>query len=241
MRILNTFSSKKLILAVPIVLIAAIFFFWYVGRVTVTENVSFTQESGESNREFPNTEEVVLSEETKTGEFTQQIYEQYLQGEAVSETLSQDEINSLIERINFLENIQIETYSLLDLTIIDSDEEALRQYQEEMAAVYPKHTHNNLGSEPDITSFALQTNRNKADTREILVASQQSYESMRNELLTMAVPREFSSRHLEVIGALNELSVAAQLFEGALFDPVLLLPATKIYSDAVITLSLLEQ
>lgn len=216
---------------------------WFVGNETQKQSgLIFSQENntqgigGSAGSLPPATEE-----QNRTTEIAREIYTNYLARESGRDPseISEVELTTLLDRPDINEASQVKTYTASDIHVVVETKESLEKYTKDLEAINEKYLFEGLGQEPNILNeiASLQASKKQKDEGVAkLQKSKESYNGMRDQLITTPVPSSRVVRHLELINTFEKFSVSTNLMQKAAYDPVYIIPSTKLFVEAVRTL-----
>ena len=228
----------KFIIALFVALIIVLGVFWFIGKeVTSMKEFSFIKEKGQNSV-------ASLSDDgfgQKTSEASRELYINFI-AETEGKKLTQEEVDSIINNPELLEEIKLRVYTSEDIkTVVEQTNDSSSKYQGALRKINTTNVFEGLGTEPNIlfSTGGSSAESERVTARTSLEKSQVAYSQIRNSLLEMEVPTDSIQNHVSLINIFEGLAKSTEFMIKAVNDPVYATPAIKVYLEATQQLLLL--
>ncbi|MAZ40682.1 hypothetical protein CL654_00995 [bacterium] len=232
------------ILVVILVIIGGL---WFVGNESQkAKGLLFVQEiDRENDSSFEGGALANFGTDTETSKIARELYNTYLEDETGkdAEDITEVDLEKLLDSPDIKEARKVQTFTTSDIQIVPLTNNSQAQYEADLAAINQAHFFEDLGTESNSLKKVATpgaTTEQKEEGLAELKRSEEAYRGMRDGLLVTPVPTPFVSRHLELVNTFEKLTVSTQLMQNTSVDPVYIIPATQLFTEALQVLFALQ-
>lgn len=166
---------------------------------------------------------------TFTGKFSEAFFQDYLDGKTQGSDFSDPTafIGNAVQAIE--QNTQSKKHSRLELTVIPSDSDSIREYGNALALILQKNASHGGKSEAEILENALR--KNDPSALSALDPIYTMYTQSIKDALLIEVPDALIEQHLVFLNAVEACATNVQAMKETYTDPLLSLARLKEYNN----------